>query len=184
MILPPTLVDEYTFGLIYEVLEQLPDNAKIVELGSFLGGSIVRIRKKLSELDKIGNIFAIDNWKCMNISQESKDWVGVHNNFEDKTKENIIKAGWETDIQLINSDTLTACQLFQDNSIDLLFVDDDHSYPHTKYILEKWLEKVKHGGYIIGHDFSDNGVAMAVKEVLNDDIVFCETRSGYRYKKC
>jgi hypothetical protein len=78
----PTLVDEHTFTLIYEILEKLPKNADIVELGSFLGGSIAKIRNKLNELKRTDcSLMAIDNWECSNISNESKEWSGVKENF-------------------------------------------------------------------------------------------------------
>lgn len=176
----PTLVDEYTFNLIYEALEKIPDQLTVVELGSFLGGSAIRIVNKLLELKAEFDFHAIDNWECDNISHESREWSGVKDNFYDKFMENIL--GYP--IRPIKMDTLQAHVAFKDNEIDLLFVDDGHQYPHTRDILKAWLPKVKTGGYIVGHDYSTNGVDMAVREVLGENVEFCETRSAYRYKKC
>lgn len=179
----PTLVDEYTFGLIYESLDNICKNDKnpnIVELGSFLGGSVIKIYDKCIKNKIIPTLTAIDNWDCDNISHESRVFTGVMENFYEKFSENTKNIM----IFPMKMDTIIASSKFEDNSIDLLFVDDGHQYPHTKHILEAWLPKVKQKGYIVGHDYSTNGVDMAVKEVLNDNIVFCETRSGYRYQKC
>lgn len=186
MNLPPTFVDDYTFGLIYEVLDKIPEDATIVELGSFVGGSIIRITNKLKELNKLDNvnIHVVDNWICENISYEGRQWSQVHDNFLEKFLDNVKIAGIFDKLTINCSDSLVPVDSHQDNTIDLLFVDDGHTYPHTKNVLEAWLPKVKIGGYIIGHDFSSNGVEMAVKEILGINVGFCETRSAYIYQKC
>jgi hypothetical protein len=40
-----------------------------------------------------------------------------------------------------------------DNSLDLLYIDGDHSYEGVKKDLESWYPKVKPGAVIAGHDF-------------------------------
>lgn len=178
----PTLVDQYTFDLIFEKLDKLPEKKypHIAELGSFLGGSISKIYYKCLDLEITPILSAIDNWDCANISQESKDWSGVQNNFYNKFIENI----YHLPIIPYKMDTIEATKKFEDNSIDLLFADDDHSYPHTKLVLEAWLPKIKVGGYIIGHDYcASNGVRIAVQEVLGTNIRLSETGTAYLYQK-
>src|SRR4051812_30524319 len=85
----PTLVDEYTFEFIFDCIDKIQiQQPRIVELGSFLGGSIVRIYNKCQEKTLSPIIFAIDNWECKNISHESKEWTGVYNNFFENFEEN------------------------------------------------------------------------------------------------
>ena len=178
----PTLVDDYCFNLIYQTIDRIIENnnnPRIVELGSFLGGSIERIYNYCVSKKIVPTLTAIDNWDCFNISYESKVWSGVHNNFYEAFKKNT------KDMVLfsLKMDTLEASKTYEDNSIDLLFVDDGHDYPHTKNILEVWLPKVKQFGYIIGHDYSSNGVDKAVHEVFNGNVEFCKERTAYRFQK-
>ena len=65
---------------------------------------------------------------------------------------------------------------FSDNSLDFVYIDADHCYDRVKEDIALWIEKVRSGGVLCGHDFftSDNpqhlvGVERAVKE-------FCEER--------
>jgi hypothetical protein len=43
---------------------------------------------------------------------------------------------------------------FQDNSLDFVYIDADHTYENVKKDLEMWWKKVKVGGLLCGHDFS------------------------------
>jgi len=60
-----------------------------------------------------------------------------------------------------------------DGSVDLVFLDADHTYKQVKADIEAWLPKVRPGGWLSGHDYNHNGpwknkwgVAKAVNEVL------------------
>lgn len=53
-----------------------------------------------------------------------------------------------------------------DGSIDLVFIDADHSYNGVRADIDEWLTKVRPGGIICGHDYCDDfpGVIEAVNE--------------------
>ena len=57
---------------------------------------------------------------------------------------------------------------FQDNQYDFVYIDADHTYESVKKDLELYLPKVKNGGIIGGHDYTDNWgeVSQAVDEVF------------------
>jgi hypothetical protein len=68
---------------------------------------------------------------------------------------------------------------YEDNTFDMLYIDAEHTYESVKKDLEQSFKKVKHNGFIMGHDYDVNkektdknydysGVRQAVKE-------FCET---------
>ncbi len=48
---------------------------------------------------------------------------------------------------------------FPDQSIDIVYVDADHSYEGVTKDLELWTPKVKTGGIISGHDYDPTGSA-------------------------
>lgn len=62
----------------------------------------------------------------------------------------------------------TAARSLQDKSVDLVFLDADHSYQGVKDDWFEWLPKIQSGGWIGGHDYGDNrfGVKKAVDESL------------------
>lgn len=63
----------------------------------------------------------------------------------------------------------TACADFPDHYFDWIYIDGNHLYEFVKQDLERYLPKVKVGGFITGDDYGspgwwDNGVQKAVDE--------------------
>ena len=46
-----------------------------------------------------------------------------------------------------------AAKLFQDNSLDFIYIDANHAYDAVKEDINVWYPKVKTGGLLCGHDY-------------------------------
>lgn len=57
---------------------------------------------------------------------------------------------------------------FQDNSVDLVFIDADHSYESVKKDIIKYTPKLKTTGLLTGHDIDYPGVNKAVNELIKE----------------
>jgi len=153
----------------------------IVEIGVFGGVSILSIVDMCIKNNNV--IYGIDPWnKLTSFNGEKKD--------DDETKllqdrleevykhlKNIItKYGYEENIKLIKGFSYDKWVLdqFSDESIDLLFIDGEHTYDSVARDLELWHPKVKPNGAIAGHDWKWNGIQLAVKD-------YCEKRN-YKVK--
>jgi predicted O-methyltransferase YrrM len=57
---------------------------------------------------------------------------------------------------------------FEDESLDVVFIDLTHTYEEVKQDITFWLPKVKKGGILSGHDYEIawEGVIKAVDEML------------------
>jgi len=53
---------------------------------------------------------------------------------------------------------------FEDNSVDVVFIDGDHSYEAVLRDLKNYYPKVRPGGIIAGDDYHEEEVQAAVKE--------------------
>ena len=53
---------------------------------------------------------------------------------------------------------------FEDESLDYIFIDGDHSYEGALRDCELFFPKIKSGGIFAGHDWSFDGVRKAVNE--------------------
>ena len=62
--------------------------------------------------------------------------------------------------------SVDGAKLFDDSSVDLVFIDANHTYEHVKEDIEAWYPKIRDGGILSGHDFSGDfpGVEKAVRE--------------------
>ncbi len=54
--------------------------------------------------------------------------------------------------RVVRSDALTVIASLPDNSVDLAYLDDDHTKPHVHAEITALLPKMKAGGLICGHD--------------------------------
>ena len=81
-------------------------------------------------------------------------------------------------LQVLKGDSVSSLATFENDSFDMVYIDGDHSYEGCKRDLEISFEKVRNGGWIMGHDYEMNmnkahtaytfGVRQAVDE-------FCAT---------
>lgn len=62
--------------------------------------------------------------------------------------------------------TSEAALLVEDNSLDFIFVDADHSYDGAYNDIKTWWPKVKDTGWILGHDIDMAEVRRAVEELV------------------
>lgn len=62
--------------------------------------------------------------------------------------------------------SVEAAKKYNDNSLDFVFIDGDHSYQGCSQDISAWWPKVKPGGILAGHDYMRNhpGVIQAVDE--------------------
>lgn len=76
--------------------------------------------------------------------------------------------------ELIQKDTRAAAQEIEDDSLDFVFIDAEHTYEGVSGDIEAWARKVKPGGIVSGHDYNEQkwpGVWRAVNE-------YCKPKTG------
>lgn len=61
--------------------------------------------------------------------------------------------------KLIRETSEVASQQFDDDSIDVVYLDADHSYKGCRNDIDYWFPKVKPGGILAGHDYCNGNVA-------------------------
>lgn len=70
--------------------------------------------------------------------------------------------------------SMESVNTIQDNSLDFVFIDGNHSYDYVLEDITEWTKKVKPGGIIAGHDYkvdpvNDYGVIEAVTKYVEDN---------------
>lgn len=129
---------------IGELIALLPSWAKVVELGSFTGGTA---RQWLAS-NKVATLYCIDAWE----GGYDPDDLASNANMRDAEAEfDTLKDGRLVKLKMR---TTQAATMFPDASIDLVYIDADHRFPAVVADLRAWLPKVKGGGYIAGHDYN------------------------------
>jgi hypothetical protein len=69
-----------------------------------------------------------------------------------------------TKYTFIKDYSVNAVKQFDDGSLDFVYIDANHTYPHVKQDIELWSPKVRKGGVVSGHDYYIRDVVEAVND--------------------
>lgn len=75
---------------------------------------------------------------------------------------------------LIRETSMEAVENFEDDELDFVFIDGNHTYEHALEDITEWSKKVKPGGIIAGHDYKADptrkyGVIEAVQNYTKEN---------------
>ena len=124
---------------------------RMAEVGSWLGNGSTQVFLRVLAPFTGAELVCIDTWRGNANVQRHLDIVAqydVYGTFLD----NVARSSSTTTMTPKEMDSLTAAQTFPDSSLDLVFIDADHSYNAVKADIAAWLPKVKPGGILCGHD--------------------------------
>jgi predicted O-methyltransferase YrrM len=132
----------------------------VVEVGCYQG----RTTRALGDNAR-GTVYAVDDWK------------GLRGIDEEWWQRETPKAEKETLFErfLVNVDGLIGkvVIIHADHAkvpelplADMVFIDGDHGYESVKRDINTWLPRLQSGGLLCGHDFNQEMLARAVRELL------------------
>lgn len=176
--------------LYYDVLPKVIKQHKyktIVEIGVALGGNAESILKNtnvtyfgvdpyLYNYDPKDQFSADVARYCSLGGQKSFDYLH-------EWVKNYKLATYQERCHLIRETSVNASLLFDDNSLDCIFIDGDHRYEAVLQDLAAWYPKLKKGRLILGDDYWMPSVASAVDQFFlsnNRKVFFLTSDSGYK----
>lgn len=151
-------------GLYRYVMETANNGMHFVEVGSWKGRSASFMAVEIINSKKQIQFDCVDTWEGSEENQEDKDVI-ENTLFEVFTKNMKPVDGYYKAIRLPSTD---AAKLYNDNSLDFVFIDAAHDYENVKKDILAWYPKVKKDGLLCGHDYPSLQVQEAVHEVLNN----------------
>lgn len=154
--------DWFTYPNLYSsIVRNLPSGSKLVEIGCWRGRSSCFLGVEIHNSGKDIKLDCIDTWEGSeeHIGYGILENDGLYLEFIDNIKpiSHIINP--------IRMRSLEAVNLYEDESLDFVFIDASHKYEDVKEDLKAWYPKVKKGGIFSGHDYpSWSEVVRAVDE--------------------
>ena len=152
----------FSYQELYDKMIDKYDNTIFVEIGAFKGKSTTYMGEVIKKSNKNIKFYTIDVFTIM--PQQAEQGFIYNLGFYDEFIRNIepVKE-YITPLKMKSSE---ACKLFEDESIDFILIDGDHSYPQVKQDIMLWYPKLKVGGTIGGDDWHWQGdqVKQAVEE--------------------
>ena len=131
-----------------ELIKYYKKNGIGVEVGVLFG----QFSKEILELWN-GKLYMVDIWNDTNFGYiDNNNHINYEKNLPIlKTLENL--RGFEDRGIMIRTTSKEASLLFQNNSLDFVHIDANHSYESTKEDIELWYPKIKNGGIFSIHDY-------------------------------
>lgn len=155
-----------------ELLPFVPKNGRIAELGVFKGDFAAELIAYCSPRELLlvdfwaGEIGSTDhNGHGAEFFQGEDLFARVRQRFADAPQ-----------VKLLRMSTVQALQQMEPDSLDMVYIDADHSYLGCIRDLEESWRAIKSGGWIMGHDYgcntakAPNHFKYGVEEAVNE---FC-----------
>ena len=170
--------------LYSDMVNHFPDNAHFVEVGSWKGRSASYMSVEIFNSKKQIKFDCVDTWLgsvehtdpnspfFVKELLDDKDWL--YYQFLNNTRPvcDIINP--------IRLSSLNSVNLYQNRSLDFVFIDASHEYNDVKKDILSWYPKIKKGGFIAGHDFTTfEGVEQAVNELIINKGMNCVLKNSY-----
>jgi hypothetical protein len=131
----------------------------IVEIGCWKGQST----KALLDASK-GTIHAVDHFMG-SATDESRGFANV----QDVYSQFMDNVGHYDNLKVYKMGSEEAVNKFDNGSLDMVWIDADHSHDGCSKDIDMWLPKIKKGGLICGHDYGVcSGVTTSVDNRFND----------------
>jgi hypothetical protein len=172
--------------LYSEMVELHGDNSHFVEVGSWKGRSscyfgveIINSGKKI-KLDCVDTFLGSEEHLNPNSPYFSKELLEDENWLFNIFINNISKL--EGVITPIRMESSKASKIYDDESLDFVFIDASHDYDSVISDLKSWFPKIKKGGYFAGHDFHHQPIIKAVHEFFNQQEIVTK-KSCWMIKK-
>jgi len=136
-------------------------NGVLVELGAWKGRSSAFLVVEAKNKSKDIQLHIVDTWLG-----SGEHTAGMTDGLYEKFISNMTPLNEHYQAHRMTTDE--ASLLFEDNSLDAVFIDANHAYEAVKKDIQNWMPKVRKGGILAGHDYIETwpGVVQAVNEVL------------------
>ena len=149
----------------------LPVGLTMVEIGAYAGESM----EVYAGSGKVRKIFSVDPWEPGYDPLDpasSCDMALVESEFDRRAAQ----FQGVVEVVKLKMKSLEAAKLFEDESLDFVYLDGNHRYHAVRSDLKAWVRRVRPGGLIGGHDYANADhldVMKAVHEIVGQpDWVF------------
>lgn len=148
------------------IIDLLSGAATIAEVGVFAGEATVQFMRS----PKVKFIVCVDNWKG---GYDPEDWAS--NADMDVARFAFNQRVWaepawnSARYSIFEGTSFQAAMACRPASLDMVYLDANHSYKHIHQDIWAWVPAVKPGGWVAGHDYNRAafpGVVEAVEELV------------------
>lgn len=160
---------DFRAAAILSRLENVP-NPQVAEVGVFAADLSRRLLARRHDLD----LLMIDAWKPDTYTTPDDFHASLQGEQQDQfyALAQRVTAFAGSRAKIVRSDSKEAATKIADGSLDLVFIDADHSYEGCRADIRAYWSKVKPGGIISGHDYANDDFSFGpmVKRAVDEFI--------------
>lgn len=114
------------------------------------------------------HLYMVDRWACMTSQQGD---AGFSQDWHDHNYRRVLgrMQKYSGRFTILRGDSLNMAEHIPDNSLDLVYIDGDHSLIGVRLDIAAWSPKVRWGGVMAFHDYENP--AYGVKQAVHE---FCD----------
>lgn len=145
------------------------DFNNFVEVGVWKGENLLQVTKKSPGLREL---YGIDPYRATEYKVKKNSMAKISQKEMDKIYLEVFERfKYELRTEIIRKTGKKGAEMFPDESVDFVYIDDNHEYETVKENIKAWLPKVRKGGIMAGHDYKlgQIGVIKAVTEAFGID---------------
>jgi len=162
----------FTYPAYYRsLIESARDGFKIAEVGVWKGKAVAYAGVEIINSEKDITFYAIDTFRGSEEHNEKggsfyepllETEDGLFNHFLENIEP--VKAV----VEPIRKASVEAALDFEDESLDVVFIDAAHDYDNVLADITAWYPKVKKGGIVSGHDVKHNPIRRALNDFFGE----------------
>jgi hypothetical protein len=148
-----------------QFLEHVAHEGIIAEIGVHKG----EFSDSLLRFTNPKKLYLIDCWEYQDPLVYDDSANTPHAEQEKLYQQTLMRFAEDSRVEVVRKYSKDAVNLFENESLDLVYIDANHAYDAVKDDLNIWWPKVKKGGMLSGHDYFIHptfGVIQAVNEFL------------------
>ena len=152
-------------SIVKIVAENQNEGMQMAEVGAFCGQTTKTYIDIISKNN--GKLYIVDWFKgnigAVGYHAYREDIDTVYNTFTQNIK------GYIDCVEILRGKTHDMIQHIPDKSLDICFIDADHTYPFVKKDIDLAIPKIKSGGILCGHDLENFDKVDFTDQELNSD---------------
>lgn len=163
------IIDKYNIDVARQYIIEIPDMDRndlanlYKELNFNLGVEVGVDKGEYSEILCKANpnlkLFGVDPYVLKayekEINPKDAGIYGTQEGFEGNYEKATARLAPYKNYRLVRSYSMDALKLFEDESLDFVYIDANHDFLNFIQDLHFWLKKVKPGGIMSGHDYAN-----------------------------
>jgi predicted O-methyltransferase YrrM len=128
--------------------------------GAEVGTAEGRFAKAVCEANPGVKLHCIDPW------EKYEGYNDFRETYYEPAEEKARKQLAPFDVNIIKKYSLDGAKDFEDKSLDFVYIDANHDVRHVIEDIDTWMPKVRPGGMISGHDWSESNRMWRYLQVL------------------